>query len=202
MKTTTMKILLIIFVLATALLQAQDFDKNLAAARTSYTAGDLENSRFAMEQMLRDLDIAIGKEILKLLPAKLGDRPAVEKSDNLTGGTGWAGLFVTRNYGPDNRRASVEIINNSPLINSIGMILNTPLLGGMMQDENQKQVKVQGYKALLNRHVDAETAKTSYELQVPMNNTLLTVKGFDATESEVLAWANTIPLGKIAQLAQ
>jgi hypothetical protein len=82
------------------------------------------------------------------------------------------------------------------------MILNTPLLGGMMQDENQKQVKVQGYKALLNRHVDAETAKTSYELQVPMNNTLLTVKGFDATESEVLAWANTIPLGKIAQLAQ
>jgi hypothetical protein len=43
---------------------AQEFDKNLATAKSSYASGNLENSRFAMEQMLRDLDATIGKEIL------------------------------------------------------------------------------------------------------------------------------------------
>ena len=42
---------------------AQDFQKNLSAARGAYQSGDLENARFAMEQMLHDLDIVIGKEI-------------------------------------------------------------------------------------------------------------------------------------------
>ena len=39
---------------------AQDFDKNMATARSSYAAGNLEGARFAMEQLLSDLDAAIG----------------------------------------------------------------------------------------------------------------------------------------------
>ena len=62
------KIFLLLFIVAGLSANAQDFDKNLATARTSYSSGDLENARFAMESMLRDLDMAIGKEILKLLP--------------------------------------------------------------------------------------------------------------------------------------
>jgi hypothetical protein len=78
--------------------QAQDFDKNLSAARTSYSSGNLQDSRFAMEQMLRDLDIQIGKEILKMLPTKMGALTANEKEDNLNG-SGGMGLFVHRTYG-------------------------------------------------------------------------------------------------------
>jgi hypothetical protein len=192
---------LVIFISSAA--YSQDFDKNLASAKSSYGSGDLENARFAMEQMLRDLDIQIGKEILKMLPAQIGSLKTDEKKDNLTGGSGYAGgLFVQRYYGADPKTGSIEIINNSPLINSVNAILTTPILGGMMRDENQKQIKVQGYKSLLTKNVNSETAKTNYELQIPMNNTLVTLRMDDSNEQEITAAANAIPLAKIAQIAQ
>src|SRR5689334_9503031 len=137
----------------------QDFDKNLTAARTSYGSGNLGDARFSMEQMLRDLDMAIGKEILALLPTTVVNLKANDKEDNLSGGGG-SGLFVHRTYGMDPKTASIEIINNSPMITSLNAILTMPMIGGMMRDENQKQIKVQGYKSLLNRHVNSDTGKT------------------------------------------
>jgi hypothetical protein len=88
------------------------------------------------------------------------------------------------------------------MITSINAILSMPMLSGMMRDENQKQIKVQGYKSLLNKSINSETGKINYELQIPMNNTLVTLKANDITEGEITAWGNSIPLTKIQQLAQ
>jgi hypothetical protein len=197
------KLLYIASLLIATTAYSQDFDKNLATAKTSYGSGDLDNARFAMEQMLRDLDMAIGKEILKMLPAQIGTMKANDKEDNLTGGAGYVGgLFVHRTYGMSPKSGQIEIINNSPMITSIQAILTTPILGGMMRDENQKQIKVQGYKSLLTKSVDSETAKTNYELQIPMNNTLVTLRMDDTNEGEITSAANNIPLAKIVQIAQ
>lgn len=199
------KIFSIIFIASAVIsASAQDFDKNLATARASYSAGKLEDARFAMEQLLGDLDKAIGKEILKMLPAQMGTLKTNAKEDNVTGSSAGftAGLYVHRTYGLAPKIATVEIVNNSPLMNSLGMILNTPLMGGMMRDENQKTLKVQGYKSLLTKKLDSESGKTGYELQIPMNNTLVTLKLDDTTETEITGFANAIPLAKIAELAQ
>lgn len=190
--------LLLVVVSMVSVAFAQDFTKNVSTARSAYAAGKLQDSRFAMEQMLRDLDIEIGKEILKLLPTKVGTRNANTASDNVNGTSGFTGLFVERHYGTDPNNASIEIINNSPLINSIGLILAAP----MMHDQNQKVIKVQGYKALLTKNQNTETGKTGYELQIPMNNTLITVRITETTETEITAAANTIPLAKIAEKAE
>jgi len=181
---------------------AQEFDKNIATARSAYSSGNLQDSRFAMEQMLRDLDMAIGKEILKLLPTNIGSLLSVQKEDNVSGTGGYVGLYVNRHYGADPKRASIEIINNSPLINSLNAILSMPVIGGMMRDENQKIVRVQGYKSILSKQANTETGKTNYELQIPMNNTLLTLKMDDTTEADITAAANTIQLAKIIEIAQ
>lgn len=181
---------------------AQDFDKNITAASASYSSGNLQDSRFAMEQALRDLDMAIGKEILKVLPTKIGTLAAIEKEDNVSGSGGYVGLYVQRHYGADPKKGSIEIINNSPMINSINAVLSMPVIGGMMRDENQKMIKVQGYKSILNKNVNSDTGKTNYELQIPMNNTLLTLKMNDTNEGEITAAANTIALAKIVQMAQ
>jgi hypothetical protein len=182
---------------------AQDFAKNLATARSSYSAGRLEDTRFALEQMLGDLDIVIGKEIIKLLPTKVASLNYNAKEDNVTGGSGTVtGLFVERRYGAETKTATINVFNNSPVMSSINTILSMPLIGGMMRDENQKVIKIQGYKSLLNKTVDSDAGKTNYELQVPMNNTLLTVKMDDTSEQEIAAVANGLQLSKIAQLAQ
>ncbi len=198
MKRTT---LLTLALLVGTAVFAQEFDKNLATARTAYATGNLQDARFAMEQMLRDLDMAIGREILKMLPAKLGALAVNEKQDNVSG-AGALGLYVDRTYGTEPKTARIEIINNSPLLTGINAILSMPMLGGMMTNENQKPVKVQGYKALLNKDIDSETQKVSWDLQIPINNTLFSVKGYDCTEVEVLQWAGAIPLQKISQMAQ
>ena len=193
-------IVLFSFLLANGM--AQDFDKNIASARSSYASGDLSNARFAMEQMLSDLDRVIGKEILAMLPTSMGTMASLPKEDNVTGGSGVAtGLFVHRRYGKEERDVNLEIINNSPLINSLNTIITSPLIGGMMRNENQKVVKVQGYKSLVQRD-DAGNGKFNYELQIPFNNTLLTLKVKDSNEEEILKFGDTLPLAKIAQAAQ
>jgi hypothetical protein len=73
---------------------------------------------------------------------------------------------------------------------------------GVGKDANQKIVKVQGYKAILTKKENTDTGKTGYDLQVPMNNTLLTFSMDEAAEADVLRLANTIPMAKIAQMAQ
>lgn len=182
---------------------AQDFSKNLTEARTAYAAGNLSNSRFAMQQMLHTLDAAIGKDILKLLPPKLDALTANVKADNTSGSgsTGGMGLYVQRTYGTAPKTASIDIINNSPLINSLNALLALPFIG-RGADSNQKVVKVQGYKGVLYKNQDTETNKINYDLQIPLQNTLVTFKMNDTPETDVLRLANTIPLEKIAQLAQ
>jgi hypothetical protein len=197
------QILFLLMTVAALSASAQDFEKNLASAKSSYTGGNLSDARFAMEQMLANLDQAIGKEILTMLPTAFGSLNYNQKDDNVTGGGGAAtGLFVHRTYGAYPKGANVDIINNSPMIASINAMLNTPMLGGMMKNENQKTVKVQGYKAILQKNATNDQGKTGYELQVPFNNTLLTFKLDDTDENEVLQFANNIPMAKIAQVAQ
>ncbi len=198
-----MKNISIIILLAfSASAYAQDFDKNLASAKSAYATGDLENTRFALEQALHELDVVIGKEILKQLPTKLGTVAFNEKEDNVTGGSGMGtGLFVHRTYGEYPKSSKIDVINNSPLITSLNAMLAMPFIGNSA-DGTQKVVKVQGYKSVLNKNVNEETGKTGYTLQIPMNNTLFTLEMDDTNEGEIQSLANTIPLSKIAQMAQ
>ena len=193
-------ILLSVITIQTAL--AQDFQKNLASARSSYQSGDLENARFAMEQLLRDVDAVIGKEILKLLPVKFGamSSNAADESVSGSGASLGTGLFVHRSYGAaPAKTADLQIINNSPLITGINAMLAIPFVTG---NAGQKQVKIQGYKALLKTEPDSETGKNTVEIQLPFGNTLLTLRVTDSNEAEVTGFVNQVPLAKIAGFAQ
>lgn len=179
----------------------QDFAKNLETAKSSYTGGNLEDARFAMQQMLNDLDIAIGKEVLKMLPTKLETYSSNEKNDNVTANTGLAGCLIHRDYGTEAKLLTLDIMSNSPLVGSMNAILSMPFMGNS-GDGTQKTVKVQGYKGILQKTVDSETNKTSYSLQIPMNSTLLTLNVPDTNEAEVLKMANTLPIPQIAKMVQ
>jgi hypothetical protein len=179
----------------------QDFNKNLATARSSYSGGDLEDARFAMQQMLNDIDVIVGKEMLKILPAKLDALNANTASDNVAVNTGLSGVVIHRDYGKDAKTAALDIMSNSPLIASINAILSIPFIGNS-GDGTQKVVKVQGYKSVLQKSVDTETNKTNYTLQLPLKSTLITLVANDTSEAEILKWANSIPVSEIAKLVQ
>ena len=203
MKKVTMKSILATAAVICSLgaLSAQDFQANLNTARSSYGSGNLEDARFAMQQMLNDIDILVGKELIKALPAKFDALAANTANDDVTANTGLAGVLVHRDYGSGEKTASLEIMSNSPLIASINAILSIPFIGNS-GDGSQKVIKIQGYKSVLQRTLDSETNKTSYSLQIPLNSTLITINGEDCSEAEITRWANSLPMSQISKLVQ
>jgi hypothetical protein len=180
---------------------SQDFSKNISSARASYEGGNLEDARFAMQQVLNDLDMAIGKEVLKLLPAKMASHNANSANDNVTANTGLMGVMIHRDYGTEERKIELDLMSNSPMVASINAILSIPFIGNS-GDGTQKIIKVDGYKGMLQKSVDEETKRTDYTLQVPVGSTLLTLEAPNTTEEEVIRMANSIPLSQITKMVQ
>lgn len=177
--------------------QAQDFNKNLAEARAAYTAGKLDDARFSMQQMLQELDIITGKEIMKLLPAKMQDQNANGANDNVSGSSSFVGVVVHRDYGQNGKNIDLEVISNSPMITSINAILSMPLIGNM---GDNKVVKIGGYKALVQK--SSNGSGYDYEVQLPLNATLITLKAPGYTQEQVMQMANTLPIAQIAKIVQ
>ncbi len=179
---------------------AQDFAKAIATAKTAYGAGKLEDAHFALQQALQEVDLTIGKEVLLLLPSKIDILETVSKDDNVSSNIGFVGATIHRAYGKTGRKADISIISNSPLVAMINTTLNTPMLGGMLSGGNIKTVKIQGYKAQLEKQPGSTSDKNSYQLQIPIGSALITFKVDDCTDSDILQYADTIPLLKIAKL--
>jgi hypothetical protein len=181
---------------------AQDFTKAITTAKTAYTAGKLEETHFALQQAMQEVDIIIGKEVLKLLPVKMDSLVSNPKDDNVSSNIGFVGATIHRSYGKLANKADVSIISNSPYIATLNTLLNTPMLGGLMNDGKTKTVKVQGYKARLEKQDGSTPDLNDYELQVPLGSALITFKVDNCTDSQILALAETIPLQQIAKLIQ
>ena len=180
---------------------SQDIQANLDAARSSYESGDLENARFALQEALNVINLAIGQEILGMLPTSMGGMEKIVDGDNVTGtGLGFAGLFVSRSYTGENKTASIEIVGDSPMMAGINALLALPVF--MSSDPNQKRIKIGNYKALLTKSTDDQDL-VSYDIQLPFTNSLLTFEctGVD-NENDVVGMANSIPVDKIAKMAE
>jgi len=186
-------------IFAFSTLQAQEFNKQLASARTAYSAKKLDEARFAMQQMLQELDIMAGKDILKMLPAKLDALNANPSNDNVSGASGFAGIIIHRDYGSGEKKAEVDIIGNSPMLTSINALLALPMVAN---NGNQKVIKLEGYKALLQKNVDSETNKTSYEIQLPLSSSLLTLKVPNSSEEEIKKFVSLIPVSQLVKTLQ
>lgn len=193
--------ILISICISLSIANAQETSAKLKEAETAYSNHNLDNARMALQDALEGINKEIGNEILKMLPVKLNELSCNQKEDNVTGASGFAGLFVTRSYASGEKNGKIEIMGDSPMIVSLNAILSMPtFMSG--SNSNDKKVKVAGYKGLLSKSA-GDNNNTSYTLQIPMNQTLVTftVKGI-FTENDILNMANTIPFDKIAKYAQ
>jgi hypothetical protein len=182
-------------------LYSQDVNGRLGEAGSSYKSGDLQGTRFALQQALNEIDLAIGQEILKLLPAKMGKMEATGEDGNYSASTmGYAGLFVNRSYNFDEELSSdIQIISDSPLLAGLNTLLALPMFAS---DPNQKRIRVSGYRALLQRN-ESDEGHLSWEVQIPVRSTLITFKcNGIVSEKEVTDMVNTIPVEQIARFAQ
>jgi hypothetical protein len=198
-------IIIAAMILSLSVVQAQEFEKHIASARTSYSAGNLEDARFNLENALREVDAAIGREILKVLPTSLGGLSSDAKNDQVTGMSGsiLGGLYVHRVYGnTQDKGITLDIVSDSPIMAGVNAILAMPMIMNS-GNPDQKVVKVQGYKSLLNKKVNENNESSGYSLQTPFTNSMLTLdyQG-NISEADFLKIANSLPIEKIVKLAQ
>ncbi len=195
------QLFLFVFIFITFQSFAQNFSTDIATAKSSYSSGKLEDAHFALLQAMQEIDMIIGKQVLTLLPQKMDAFAANAKDDNVTSNAGMIGSTIHRSYG-QNDDVDLSIIGNSPLVATLNTFLNTPLLGGMMNNNGKnKIIKVQGYKSQLQKE-DAGNGQTNYTIQIPLGNSLVTFVGKNTTDTQMMNWANAIPLQQIAKLIQ
>jgi hypothetical protein len=201
MRKTIYTLALVVLCLLTSNVKAQDATAKLNEADASYSSKNLENTRYALQQALIEINKAVGKDILELLPRTISDLQVVPKEDNVSGAAGFAGLFVNRTYVLGEKNVKIEIISDSPMLAGLNAMLSMPMIMGNT-DPSQKRMKISGYKAMLQKSTSDET-NVSYTLQIPLNQALFTlqVKGIPA-ENDVINMANGLPLDQIAKLAQ
>jgi hypothetical protein len=190
--------LFLICLIACLAVTAQDFNKDLAVARTAYKSGKLDDSRFAMEQMMQELDMITGKEILKLLPDKMLDQSSNKGKDNVAGASGFAGVIIHRDYGAANKNVTLDIITNSPLLGTLNALLAVPFIAN---NGDQKVIKINGYKALVQK-VNGENNAVNYELQLPLTTSLVTLKAPGFSQDDVIKMANTLPVSDSVKIIQ
>jgi len=173
-----------------------DVNQNLTDADAAFKKNQYGDARYSTQQAMLGVELMIGREIIKGLPAVVATLPADTSQDKVTStGWGWAGLTIQRTYHANDKRFDVTIANNAVWMAAINMYFGN---GGYAQQTNEqqnwKQVKIKGYKAII------EFDKSSgYKLSVPLGQTsLLMYDGVNfATEPEFMAACNEIDIDRI-----
>lgn len=186
--------------------QGQEVEKNLDEAKSAYKSENYEDARFALQQALVEIDKEIGKQILAVLPESMGGLKYNVNNEQVTGmSSGYVGLFVSRSFGTaeDGKTSDIQVISDSPMLAGINAILAMPTFVAGMGDPNQKRIKVDGYKGLLQKNVAEDGTITSFDVQIPFGSSLLSVnfKGF-SNENDVIAMTNTIPISKVVGITK
>jgi hypothetical protein len=174
-----------------------DVKQNLTDAEVAYKKNSYGESRYSVQQAMLGVELEIGNKILKSLPESISGLNKEAESDQVTStGWGWAGLTIHREYsdGKD-KQLTVNIANNSVLMAGVNAYFAS---GGYAQqtngEQNWKQTKVQGYKAIIEFNEGS-----GYKLSVPIGqSSIIVYEGINfATEPEMMKAAEVIKIDSI-----
>jgi hypothetical protein len=173
-----------------------DVKQNLADAEVAYKKSSYGEARYSVQQAMLGVELEIGNKILKSLPESISGLKKVTEDDQVTStGYGWAGLTIARRYYDDKEKElRLSIANNAAYMAGV----NAYLTGGYAQQtngqQNWKQVKVKGYKAIIE-YDDS----SGYKLSVPLGqSSLVMFEGVNfANEQEMMKAAETVDLDGI-----
>ena len=173
-----------------------DVNENLTSAETAFKANNLSDARYAVQQAMLGVELQIGQEILKSLPASVANIKKDSAQDAVTStGWGWAGLTIQRVYVQGDKQFTTTIANNSLWLSAVNMYLAN---GGYAQNsggqQNWKQIKVKGNKAVIEYN-----ESTGYKVSVPIGQSSIVIyEGINfASEQDMMNAVNQIDIDGI-----
>lgn len=174
-----------------------DVNAAMDNAGKSFTAKDYSDARYEVQQALMGIEIQLGRELLKSLPDAVDGLQKDTTEDKVVSTQwGWNNMTIQRVYSDKkDKQLTVTIGNNMLYAGLVNAYFgNAYAVQANSQDQNVKQVKVQGNKAIISY----EDSK-GYSLVVPIGQSSMVVWeciNF-ANEDEVMAAANTFKIDDI-----
>jgi len=176
-----------------------DVKAQMTEAETAHGAKNYSDARYSLQQALMGVEIQLGRQILKSLPATVVSVPADTSQDKVMSTQwGWNNLSIQRVYTKDDKQLTITIGNNSLYSGMMNMYFaNAGMMEANAEKQNFKQVKVKGNKAII-QYDDSK----GYTLIMQMGQTSMIVWeciNF-ANEQEVMTAANSFDIDGIKKM--
>jgi hypothetical protein len=178
--------------------QRKEASDLISSASSSYSSKDFEATRYNLQRALVEIDVLIGKMVLDMLPSSLAGLNAVEGSDeHVATAAGFAGVYVMRTYASADESQTIEfsLIDDSPMMGAVSSFMSSPLMVGL---SGKKSIKIDGYKGMFEAVEDSDPLE--HNINIPYNQSLLTLKYVGFGENKVTGSANQVPVGDIFRL--
>ncbi len=176
-----------------------DVAEQISDANKAYTAKNYNDARYSVQQALLGVELQIGKEILKSLPATVSGLPSDSTNDRVVSTNwGWANLTIARTYNKADKELNISIGNNQLYSGLTALYFNSSYsMQTDGQKENIKQIRVKGNKAIIQYD-----ASDGYSVIVPLGQSgVIAWTGVNfATEDEMMAAVNAFDIDKVKSL--
>jgi hypothetical protein len=172
--------------------QADEILDQINQAIAMYKSGDFAGAAGELEFAAAQIRQLRAGEIAKALPAPLAGWSADEAETAAMGASMFGGgTTASRDYDRDKARVSVQIVTDSPMLQSVAMMLNNPMI---MSGSGQKLIRIKGNKASLEWNDDGGTINVVYQGRV-----LVTVEGRRCTQDDLTAYAEAVDYDLIGE---
>lgn len=178
-----------------------DVNQEIADAEKSQASGQYSDARYSLQQALMSIELQIGKEVLKSLPATVsGLQKDTTQNKVMSTQWGWNNLTIQSVYKKADQQLTVTIGNNTVYSGFVDMYFNNAAYIQTQSNgnnQNVKQTKVKNYRALIT-YDDSK----GYTLMVQLGQSSLIVwecVNF-ATEQDVMNAANEFDIDGIKKM--
>ena len=173
-----------------------DVNQQIADAEQAYQGNKYSDARYSIQQALMSIEIQLGRELLRSLPADVNGIPKDTSQDKVMSTQwGWSNLTIQRVYydGKD-KQVTVTIGNNGFYAGLVNVYFNSAYAQADANQQNVKQTKLKDYKAIIQYD-----EHKGYALIVPIGQTSMIVwecVNF-ANEDEVMNAAGKFDIDEI-----
>lgn len=175
------KLLLIATLIMSLPTFADEVEESVEQAMDLYKKGQAQQAITQLEYAAQLIRQQRGEGLKGFLPAALSGWKA-EDAESQTAGAAMfgGGTSVSREYSKGDSSISISIVTDSPLLQSVMMMLSNPM---MFQSQGAKLKMIKGQQVMLNKDGAMAVVNNTYLVQIDMGS---------GTEEDVLAYAKEI----------
>ncbi len=180
----------LIFILLISVQQAYAKDDVLDVineAVKQYKSGDFTGSAGNLDYASQLVRQKKSEKMKDLLPEPIDGWQAMNANSQAVGSAIFGGgVTVSREYKKNNSRISIEIISDSPVLQSVMMMINNPMFAGA---SGGKLETINEQRAIVKYKSDSRAGEINIIIS---GKFMITVKGQDVDRDDLLAYAQKI----------